>query len=202
MALMVGLTGGMGSGKSTVADMFRQLGASIIDADEICRILVEPDQPAWQEIVKSFGKDILLKDRTLDRAQLADIIFNDPNQKKNLEVILHPKVFDEELSLFEKIVKKNPHALVIIDAALLIESGNYRKVDKVVVVSSDEETQTQRILDRSRFSRDDIRRRIQSQMDLNEKIKFADYVLENNAGLAELKNQVESLYKDLQSLAD
>jgi len=199
---MVGLTGGMGSGKSTAAEMFRELGAYIIDADKICRILVEPDQPAWQEIIKIFGNDILLKNRTLNRAKLADIIFNDPNQKKNLEAILHPKVFEEERSVFEQITKKNPGALVIIDAALLIESGNHRKVDKVVVVSSHEKTRIQRILDRSRFSREDIQRRIQSQMDLKEKIKVADYVLDNNAGLADLKKQVAALYKDLQSLAD
>jgi len=199
---MVGLTGGMGSGKTTVAEMFEELGAYIIDADKICRVLVKPDQPAWQEIVKTFGNDILLKDRTLNRAKLADIIFNDPNQKKNLEAILHPKVFEEEVSIFKNITKKNPGALIIIDAALLIESGNYRKVNKVVVVSSDEETQVQRILDRGRFSREDIQRRFQSQMSSNEKVKFADYVLENNAGLVELKNQVETLYKDLQSLAD
>ena len=202
MALMVGLTGGMGSGKSTVAEMFRELGAYIIDADKICRTLVEPDQPAWKEIVKNFGKDILLKDRTLNRAKLADIIFNDPNQKKNLEAILHPKVFAEERSVFEKITKKNPGALIIIDAALLIESGNHRKVNKVVVVASHTKTRIQRILDRSQFSREDIQRRIQSQMDLKEKIKVADYVLDNNAGLADLKNQVGALYKDLQFLAD
>ena len=202
MALLVGLTGGMGSGKSTVAGMLEDFGAHIIDADAICRILVEPEQPAWQEIAKTFGKGIFLKDRTLDRAQLADIIFGDPGQKKVLEDILHPKVFEEERALFKKITEKEPGALVIVDAALLIESGNYRKVNKVVVVASDEEIRIQRILDKSRFSREDIQRRIRNQMDLKEKIKFADYVLENNAGLADLKNQVEALFKDLKSLAD
>ena len=202
MALLVGLTGGMGSGKSTVAGMLKVLGAHIIDADAICRDLVEPEQPAWQEIVKTFGKDILLKDGTLDRAKLADIVFNDASQKKILEEILHPKVFEEELSLFKKITEKEPSALVIIDAALLIESGNYRKVNKVAVVASDEETQIQRILDKSQFSREDIQRRIRNQMDLREKVKIADYVLENNAGLTDLKSQVEALFKDLKSLAD
>jgi len=202
VALLVGLTGGMGSGKSTVAGMLEEFGAHIIDADAICRILVEPEQPAWQEIAKTFGKGILLKDGTLDRAQLADIIFSDPSQKKVLEDILHPKVFEEERALFKKITEKEPSALVIVDAALLIESGNYRKVNKVVVVASDEEIRIQRILDKSRFSREDIQRRIRNQMDLKEKVKFADYVLENNAGLAELKNQVEALFKDLKSLAD
>jgi len=202
VALLVGLTGGMGSGKSTVARMFQEFGAHIIDADEICRVLVEPEQPAWQEIVKTFGKDILLKDGTLDRAKLADIIFNDSSQKKVLEAILHPKVFEEELSLFKEITKKDPDALVIIDAALLIESENYRKVNKVVVVASDEETQIRRILDESQLFREDIQQRIRNQMDLKEKVKFADYVLENNAGLADLKSQVEALFKDLKSLAD
>jgi len=192
----------MGSGKSTVAGIFKELGAHIIDADEICRVLVEREQPALREIVKTFGGDILQKDGALDRAKIAEIVFNDPSQKKALEAILHPRVFEEERSLFKKITEKEPGALVIIDAALLIESGNYRQVDKVVVVASDEETQIQRILDKNRFPREDIQRRIRNQMDLKKKVKFADYVVDNNAGLVDLKNQVETLYKDLKSIAD
>jgi dephospho-CoA kinase len=201
VALLVGLTGGMGSGKTTVGKLFEALGSYILDADKICRSLVEPGKPAWQEIIGLLGNGILRDDQTLDRRKIADIIFNDPEKKKALETILHPRVMKEEQAIYKDILKSDPGALVIIDAALLIESENCRKVDRVIVIACDVETQLHRIMDNNTFSREDAQRRLQQQMPLEEKIKFADYVLHNNSGLSELKEKVEALFHQLKQLA-
>lgn len=201
MALLVGLTGGMGSGKTTVGELFKALGARVLDADVICRSLVEPGKPAWQEIVDLLGDGIIKDDQTLDRRKIADIVFKDPEKKERLEAILHPRVIEEEQAIYKDILKDAPDALVIIDAALLIESGNYRKVDKVIVIACDEETQLERIMAKNMFSREDAQRRLQQQMPLEEKIKFADYVLYNDSGLSGLKKKVEALFHQLKQQA-
>jgi dephospho-CoA kinase len=201
VALLAGLTGGMGSGKTTVGKLFQSLGAYVLDADEICRSLVEPGKPAWQETVDLLGNGVLRDDQTLDRRKVADIVFNDPEKKKALEVILHPRVMEEEHAIYKDILKDDPGALVIIDAALLIESENYRKVDKVIVIACDKETQLHRIMAKNTFSREDAQRRLQQQMPLEEKIKFADYVLYNDLGLPELEEKVEALFHQLKQLA-
>lgn len=201
MALLVGLTGGMGSGKTTVGKLFQSLGAYVLDADEVCRSLVEPGKPAWQEIVDLLGNGIVKADQILDRRKIADIVFNDLDKKKALEAILHPRVMDEEQAIYKDILKDDPGALVIIDAALLIESENYRKVDKVIVIACDEQSQLQRIMAKKSFSREDAQRRLQKQMPLEEKIKFADYVLHNDSGLSELEKKVEALFHQLKQLA-
>ena len=200
MALLAGLTGGMGSGKTTVGNLFKALGAYVLDADEICRSLVEPGKPAWREIVDLLGNGIIRDDQTLDRRKIAEIVFKDPEKKKALESILHPRVIEEEQVLYNEILKEDPEALVIIDAALLIESENYRKVDKVIVIACDEETQLRRIMSKDVFSREDAQRRLQQQMPLEEKVKFADFVLQNDSGLSELKKKVEALFHQLQQL--
>ena len=200
MALLVGLTGGMGSGKTTVGNLFKALGAYVLDADEICRSLVEPEKPAWREVIDLLGNGIVRDDQTLDRRKIADIVFKHPEKKKALEAILHPRVIEEEQVLYKEILRKDPEALVIIDAALLIESENYRKVDKVIVIACDEETQLRRIMAKNMFSREDAQRRLQQQMPLEEKIKFADFVLHNDSGLSELKKKVEELFYQLQQL--
>ena len=201
MALLAGLTGGMGSGKTTVGKLFKALGAYILDADEICRSLLEPGKPAWNETVDLLGNGILRDDQTLDRRKIADVVFSDLEKKKALEAILHPRVMEEEQAVYKDILKDDPGALVIIDATLLIESGNYRKVDKVIVIACDEETQLHRIMDKNTFSREDAQRRLQQQMPLEEKIKFADYVLYNDSGLSELEEKVEALFHQLKQLA-
>jgi dephospho-CoA kinase len=177
------------------------LGAHVLDADEICRSLVEPEKPAWQEIVDLLGDEVLRDDRTLDRRKTAEIVFNDIAKKKALETILHPRVMEEEQAIYKNILKNDPEALVIIDAALLIESENYRKVDKVVVIACDEETQLHRIMAKKTFSREDAQRRLRQQMPLEEKIKFADYVIHNDSGMSELKEKVEALFHQLKQLA-
>jgi dephospho-CoA kinase len=202
VALLVGLTGGMGSGKSLVATLFKEMGAHIIDADEISRNLVEPDKPAWQEIVNSFGQKVLNDNKTLDRKKMAEIVFDNPANKQILESILHPRVFSEEMRIFEEIQEEESGALVIIDSPLLIESGNHSKMHKIIVISCDEQTRLKRIVEKGLISLVDAKKRIKSQMGLQEKLKYADYVLENNSSIDELKIAIKNLYQDLKVQAN
>lgn len=199
MSLLVGLTGGMGSGKSLTASMFRELGAYILDADVICRDLVKPEMPAWNEIVEKFGVGVLDKNKNVDRVGLAAIVFGDPAKMKVLEDILHPKVFLEEQRAYNRICGENPYAVAIVNAALLIESGNHNNMDKVIVVSCSEAEQIRRLL--KRWNREDIDRRLASQMRMEKKLQYADYVIHNNGTVAELHWQVRNIHRQLSGLA-
>ena len=202
MSLLVGLTGGIGSGKSLAASFFKELGAHIIDADQLSRDLVHPGQTALKEIVNYFGKNILDSTGNLNRRKLAKIVFQDSKKKSVLEEILHPKIFKKEQEVFLKICTKDSFAIVIIDAALLIESGNYKHVNKVIVVRSSEESQIQRILSRNAISFDEAVARIKNQMSLEEKIKYADFILDNNMQQEDLLQKVQELYPKLLSISE
>jgi len=201
LSLLVGLTGGMGSGKTLASSFFHELGAYIIDADIICRKLVEPGQPALKEITDIFGEDIIDKSGNLNRKELGQLVFCDPNQREKLENILHPKVFECEKLEYNAICKINPKALVIVDAALLIESENHREMDRVIVINSDEKIRIQRILSRGKWNKNEVVARLKNQMSSTEKIKYADFVLDNNRDKMHLKEQVEILYANLCLLA-
>jgi dephospho-CoA kinase len=201
LSLLVGLTGGMGSGKTLAASYFKDFGAFILDADLICRKLVEPGQPAWVEISDTFGKDVFTESGNLDRKKLADIVFGDPVKKRALEDILHPKVFECEGLEYEAIRKEHSNALVVVDAALLIESGNYIKMDKIIVVTTDENIRINRILARSDMSEDEVIARIKSQMSSEEKVRYADFVLENSSDKDNLRSKVKDIYARLALLA-
>ena len=197
MSILVGLTGGMGSGKSLAAKFFAEQGAHIIDADQLSRELVRPGHPALKEIVDAFGEDILEPSGNLDREALAKIIFDDTENKSALEAILHPKVIVREQEKYLSICASNPSAIVIVDAALLIESGNYKNVDKVIVVQSREEQQIQRILSRGFQNYDQAIARIKNQMSFEEKSKYADYILDNQSQAEDLRQKVQEIYAKL-----
>jgi dephospho-CoA kinase len=201
LSLLVGLTGGMGVGKTLVASFFKELGAFVIDADLICRKLIEPEQPALREILDVFGKEILTASEKIDRKRLAQIIFNNPQKKRILEGILHPKVFELEEIKYECIRKEHPKAVVIVDAALLIESKNYKKMDKIIVVNSDKKIRIDRIIARSQMSRNEVLARINNQMPSEEKVLYADFILENSLGKDSLRSKVRDIYAKLVLLA-
>ena len=201
MSLLVGLTGGMGSGKSLAASYFKALGAQIIDADRISRELVAPGKPAWKEIIEEFGSNVLNPDQTLNRKQIAAIVFNDESKRKKLEDIIHLRVIVEERRLYEKYRQKNSRVLAVIDAALLIESGNYKNVDKVVVVQCGKEEQIRRVMERDGTARSEVENRLHSQMPLEEKVVFGDYILRNDDTRESLKSQVGELYRNLRGRA-
>ena len=201
MSVLVGLTGCIGAGKSLAASFFLEQGAYIIDADEICRQLVKPGKPAWKEIFDTFGSAYFNPDDSLKRKKLADLIFENNNKRIALEEILHPRVIVEEKVMYHSYQKINPNAVVIIDATLLIESGNHKTTDRVIVIRSNDELQIQRVIKRSAESRENIKKRLEQQMPLEEKLKYADYILYNESDQKYLKKQVLFLYLELLKLS-
>ncbi|HAK58797.1 MAG TPA: dephospho-CoA kinase [Nitrospiraceae bacterium] len=188
--LIVGLTGGIASGKSLVAGVFQSLGAHIIDADQLVHELLEPDQQAWHEVVEHFGKEILHPDKSIDRRKLGEIVFSDSEKRKWLNSCLHPKVFESYCAQVKRINTHEPDSIVVFDAALLIESGFHRNMDRTVVVYADENQQRIRLMERNSLTGEQAVARIRSQMPLSEKRAFSDYIV-NNTGQRE-KTELEA----------
>lgn len=193
---VIGLTGGIASGKSTVSMLLKQKGAVIIDADNIARQILEPNKPAWVEVIKHFGREILQNNNEIDRKKLANIVFSDKGQLEVLNSITHPIIINEIKKRIESYSKTNK--VVVVDAALILELGLDRLVDEVWVIAIDEKTQLKRLLEREKnMSRQEALARIRSQMPQTEKIKLADRVLDNNGSLDDIKNQIEILWREI-----
>lgn len=191
---IVGLTGGIASGKSTVARLLEKLGACIIDADKLARDVVQPGMPAWQEIVDWLGTGILLPDSALNREQLASIVFSDPNARSKLENITHPRI----RSSIEQAVaaaKERGVAVVVLDIPLLFEVGWTELMDEIWVVYVDSSTQQARLVSRDRLTSDDARKRIDSQMSLVEKARLANTVIDNSRDFKHTTKQVEEAWR-------
>lgn len=189
---VLGLTGGIGSGKSMVARMFAQLGADVIDADQLAREIVEPGQPALEEIAAAFGQEILLPDGRLNRSKLAGIIFADVGARARLDAITHPKIrqrMDAEIA-----ARRSGSGVLIVDIPLLYENGRTATVETVIVVWVDPETQLRRLQERDGLTLDQARQRIAAQMPLDEKRARADLVIDNSGSRADTRHQVEAIY--------
>lgn len=201
MSTLIGLTGGIGSGKSLAASYFKELGAKIIHADRISRQLVEPGQAAWKEIFDGFGENYFNPDQSLNREKIAAEVFQNNEKRTLLEKIIHHRVLAEEQNLYYKYQKLDPVAVVIIDSPLLIESENHKNVDKVILVKCSVDLQIQRAMERNGNYHTDIKNRLEAQMPLVEKLKYTDYTLNNDGTREELKSQVFNMYTELQGLA-
>jgi dephospho-CoA kinase len=199
--VLVGLTGGLATGKSTVAALFKRCGAYVVDADVLARQVVAPGTAGWRAVVTAFGKGVLNSDRTINRQTLGSIIFRHPAKRRQLERIIHPRVSREQARLTKQAAAKNPRAVVLYDVPLLFEAGLEKVADKVVVVAADRETQIARLRERNGLSRSEAVRRIRSQMPLRKKIRRADYVLDGTLARAKLLTQVKQLYRNLRQLA-
>ena len=195
--LIVGLTGGVASGKTAVSRVLREEGAYIIDADQIARELVQPHKPAWNELVRAFGKEILQEDGSIHRRKLADKVFTDPEQRKVLNQILHPRIKEEMDRRTKEIGQKDPEAIVVIDAPLLVELGVYRKVDQLIVITSTQMQQMERLKERDGRSPEEALRLFSSQMPVEEKVKLADFVIRNEGSLEETKKRAKEVFKQL-----
>lgn len=199
--IVVGLTGGIATGKSTVAKMFERCGAFVIDADQLARDVVRPGMPAWREIVQLFGKGILGPNGSIDRGALGAIVFHDRRKLRRLERIVHPRVAREQQRLIRQITARSPNAVVVYEVPLLFESGAHKRVDKIVVVTADRETQIARLKRRSSLSRAEAIRRITSQMPLARKIRRADVVLNGTDERAVVRNEVRRVLKNFRQSA-
>jgi dephospho-CoA kinase len=199
--LVVGLTGGVASGKSLVSRIFKEEGATLIDADQIARELVQPQTPAWKELIILFGKEILQEDESIHRKKLAARIFSDPKQQAALNRILHPRIKEEIDRRLKEIGEKDPEAIVVIDAALLIETGNHREMDQVIVVTSTEAQQIERLRARDGWTPEEARRIVASQMGTEEKVKAAHVVLQNEGSLEETERRAKGIFQELKKVA-
>lgn len=197
--ILVGLTGGIATGKSTVADLFRRFGAAVIDADQLARDVVQPGKPAWREIVKCFGKRVLLPDRTIDRPALGSIVFRNRRKLRRLERIIHPRVAREQQRRARRIARRTPNAIIIYEVPLLFEAGVNTRVDKIIVVTADRETQVARLKQRNGLTRRQAFQRIRSQMPLAEKARRADIVLDGTKSKSLLSRDIRRLVRDLRA---
>jgi len=193
---IIGLTGGTGSGKSTVAAMAKKYGAAVIDADIIARKIVEPGQEALREIVKFFGQDILLESGQLNRRKLGDIVFNDKEKLKELNRITHPHIINEIKKEIEIIKNNGEYNSIIIDAAVLIDSGLSLLCDEIWVVTADKEIRLKRIMERDRLEENSAISRINSQMSDAELITYADVIINNNGNLTEIEKFIQQLLEN------
>ena len=201
--IVVGITGGIACGKTTVSELLAEKGAIPINADEIGHQLLKADSPVISELVDAFGQEILEESGDVSRKKLGAIVFNDKSARERLNTILHPLIIQRSRTLARQLVMENPSCVVLLDAPLLIEAGAYNSVDLIVVVTASPETQLQRILERSQvqnrpLSETEAQARIDAQMPVAEKVKYADVVIENEGALDELNKQVDALWEKFQ----
>lgn len=198
--LLVGLTGGIATGKSTVSAMFRALGCVVIDADLLAREVVEPGEPALTDIVRDFGAGVLQADGKLDRQALGAVVFGDADRRRRLETITHPRIRERFARRLQALADERFDGIVIFDAAVIVESGNWKTMDQLVVVVADDATQIARLQARDGIGREEALRRIGSQMPVSEKAKLAHYVIDNSGDHGATEAQVRQVHAAL--LAD
>jgi len=198
--ILLGVTGGVASGKTTVARMIENLGAFTIDFDLLSRVVVEPHKPAWEEILSYFGKQVLLADKTLDRGKLSQIVFRNPAKRKKLESILHPRIFDEFSGRVRDYAAKDPHAIIQAVVPLLFEAKIQHFFDKILLVYIPPEMQAERLIQRNRISRKMAANIIKAQLPIEGKKGHADFVIDNSGTLGETARQVRKVWRELKRL--
>lgn len=199
--IWVGLTGGIASGKSTVSRLFREAGAFVIDADEIAHAIIRKGAPAYAGVVEAFGTAILDKKGEIDRKRLGEIVFNDARRRERLNQLVHPHVYAQAEKEKTAIAAAHPEAVILFDVPLLIETGTHREMDLVIVVYVDRATQIDRLIKRDGLTREEAERRIDAQMPLDEKRRFADEIIDTRVPLPGVEGAVRSLYQRLHDRA-
>tara|TARA_B100001142_G_scaffold305806_1_gene335112 strand:+ start:648 stop:1241 length:594 start_codon:yes stop_codon:yes gene_type:complete len=192
--LKIGLTGGIGSGKSAVSICFKKLGAFIFDADTVAKNILNNNKTAQSEIISEFGTDVIDINGNIDKKKLSRIAFRDDNNQLKLNTIIHPYVFTEIDLSFQSIFKKQNHEIFIVDAALIYESGADAHMDYVIVVTSNLKLRTERVMNRGNISREDFLKRVDLQWPENDKVEMADYIIHNNGTKKELENEAKKVY--------
>jgi dephospho-CoA kinase len=195
--LIVALTGGIASGKSVVAEVLEELGCYIHHADKIAHDLMEPEKPAWKMIVAHFGKKILNEDKTINRSRLGKIIFSDEKERRFLNELIHPLVLEKKKEVISRLEKEGHYNIFISEAALTIEAGFADFFDKIAMTYCKKEVQIKRLMERDGISRKQTIKIIKSQMQPQEKLKYADYIIDTSSSLQSTVEQTERVYRNL-----
>jgi dephospho-CoA kinase len=195
--LKVGLTGSIAVGKSFVLSVLKELGCETFDADKIAHATMEAGKPAYEEIAREYGAGVLAEDGSIDRVKLGAIVFADAGRRKRLNEIVHPRVISEQNRLLAETEARNPDAIAIVDAALMIESGGYKRFDKLIVVFCDRESQIERLMRRNNITREDAEMRVAAQMSSEEKRRYADYEIDTSGAVEETRRRVVEVYNEL-----
>ena len=199
--LRVGLTGSIAVGKSFVTGVLAELGCRVVDADEVARRVVEPGAMGLGRVVEAFGHEVLNEDGTLNRAKLGALVFGDEARRTLLNSLLHPLIMaaqDEQLRRWEEV---EPQGIGVVDAALMIESGGYRRFDKLIVVHCSPEAQLDRLMKRNGLTREEAEKRIAAQMSQEEKLRYADFAIDTTGGFKETRRRTEEVFRELGALA-
>ena len=195
--LQIGLTGGIGSGKSSVSALFNEWGAYIFDADTVAKSILDTNDTAQSELIAEFGTDVLGANNKIDKAKLAKIAFQDEDHQQRLNIIIHPYVFTEIDSTFDKVLKGGTHEIFVVDAALIYESGAYTHMDYVIVVTTHLKIRTERVMSRGGLTRDEFLQRLELQWPDEDKVHMADFVIHNNGTIDQLEVEAKKIYDRL-----
>ena len=195
--LRVGLTGSIAVGKSFVTSVFAELGCRVLDADLTAREVVAPGADGLKALVQEFGEEVLTPDGTLDRARMGSIVFADEEKRLRLNHILHPFIIARQDEILREWEAENPNGIAIVDAALMIESGGYKRFDKLIVVHCRPEVQLERLMLRNNLSLSEAQQRIASQMPSEEKQKYADYLIDTSDGFEPTRKRTVEVFNEL-----
>jgi dephospho-CoA kinase len=198
--LKVGLTGGLACGKTLVGEGLAGLGCHLIQADELGHQVLLPSGEAYADVVREFGSGILNEDGTIDRKRLAAEVFSQPGRLETLNRLVHPHVFRREKELIDRFAQADPHGIVVVEAAILIEAGTYKNYDRLILVECEEQQQIERSLKRDHIDRAEVLARIRRQMPLAEKRKFADYVIDTSGSKEDTLRRVREVYGALRRI--
>jgi dephospho-CoA kinase len=198
--LRVGLTGGLASGKTFVGDALAQLGCHVIRADDLGHQVLLPGGEAYDAVVNEFGDQILDDDGMIDRRRLAALVFDNPDKLAKLNSLVHPPVTRRERAMEEDIARRDPRAIAVVEAAILVETGSYKKFDKLIVAVCTPEQQLERAMKRSSYTREEVMARLSRQLSLEEKVKVADYTVDTSGTKERTLEQVRQVYESLRSL--
>lgn len=199
--LRVGLTGSIAVGKSFVTRVLGELGCHVIDADRVARGVVEPGSAGLERVVAAFGEDVLTPEGALDRGRLGGLVFADASKRELLNSILHPLIVAAQDEMLGRLEDEDPEGVAVVDAALMIESGGYKRFDKLIVVHCSPELQRQRLIARDNFTPEEAERRIAAQMPQEEKIRFADFTVDTSFGFEDTRRRVGEVYEALRKFA-
>ena len=199
--LRVGLTGGLASGKSFVGHTLADLGCRLIQADELGHEVLLPGGEAYDEVIQEFGNEILDEGGLINRRKLGDLVFGRSELLEKLSKIVHPHVGARQKRLIDAIVQEDPKAIIVVEAAILVETGSYRKCDRLIVAVCSDEQQMERAMKRGAYTREEVQARLSSQLPLEEKLKVADYVIDTSGTKEHTIEQVRAVYDSLRSLS-